>query len=255
LFICIICPYRWPDEFVTVFDTIYMVIREIEMMHVVIFAGGTLRPGKAFYAALERADMFIAADSGAETALQYGCTPHIVVGDFDSADEVVLEELEKRGSQVRRVAVEKDETDAELAVQVAIEEGATRITLAGALGGARFDHTMANIMLLAGFERVPITIVDGPSTCWLVRGPGSSAIDGQVGDLVSLLPFTSDASGVQTKGLYYALTSETLYFGKPRGVSNVLVENHAEVSVEGGILLVIYTEVEELKEQEHHLTT
>jgi thiamine pyrophosphokinase len=220
------------------------------MMHAVIFAGGTLRPGRAFYDAIGSADMFIAADSGAETALQYGCTPRIVVGDFDSLDGPVLEELGRRGSQVRRVAAEKDETDTELAVLVAIEEGATRITLTGALGGARFDHTMANILLLAGFEGVPITIVDGPSTCWLVRGPGSSVIDGQVGDLVSLLPLTRDASGVRTKGLYYALKGETLYFGKPRGVSNVLIEEQAEVSVEGGMLLVIHTDAQELNELE-----
>jgi thiamine pyrophosphokinase len=218
----------------------------MKKMHVVIFAGGTLRPGRAFYAAIGSADMFIAADSGAATALEYGCTPRIVVGDFDSLDEAILEDLGKRGSEIRRVAVEKDETDTELAVQVAIDEGATRITLVGALGGARFDHTMANILLLAGFERVPIMLVDGPSTCWLVHGPGSSAIDGKVGDLVSLLPLTGDASGVRTKGLYYALQGETLSFGKPRGVSNVLTEDHAEVSVDGGVLLVIYTNVEEL---------
>jgi len=217
-------------------------------MHVVIFAGGTLRPGKAFYAAIDNADMFIAADSGAATALQYGCTPGIVVGDFDSLDGMLLEDLVRRGSEIRRAAVEKDETDTELAMQVAIEEGATRITLAGALGGARFDHAMANILLLAGFEDVPITLVDGPSMCWLIHGPGSSAIDGQAGDLVSLLPLTSDASGVRTKGLYYALRGEVLSFGKPRGVSNVLIEEHAEVSVEDGMLLVIHTNVEELGE-------
>src|SRR6266487_1274311 len=223
------------------------------MMHVVIFAGGTLRPGRAFYAAIGSAEMFIAADSGAETALQYGCTPRIVVGDFDSLDTAVLQELSERGSEVRRVAVEKDETDTELAVQVAIEQEATSITLAGAFGGARFDHTMANILLLAGFEGVPITLVDGPSMCWLVRGPGSSAIDGQVGDLVSLLPLTGHVSGIRTKGLYYVLKGETLAFGKPRGVSNMLIEEHAEISVQGGMLLVIYTDVEELKEQEHNL--
>jgi thiamine pyrophosphokinase len=215
-------------------------------MHVVIFAGGTLRPGKAFYAAIGSADMCIAADSGAATALQYGCVPHIVVGDFDSLDGSLLEDLSKRGSKIRRAAVEKDETDTELAMQIAIEEGATRITLAGALGGARFDHTMANILLLAGFEDVSIMLVDGPSICWLVRGPGSSAIDGKAGDLVSLLPLTGDVSGIRTKGLYYALKGETLSFGKPRGVSNVLIEEHAEVSLESGMLLVIYTNVEDL---------
>jgi thiamine pyrophosphokinase len=217
-------------------------------MHVVIFAGGTVRPGKALYNAIASADMIIAADSGAATALQYGCIPSIVVGDFDSLDASLLEDLIKRGSEIRRAAVEKDETDTELAVQVAIDEGAKRITLVGALGGARFDHTMANILLLAGFEGVPMTLVDGPSICLIVRGPGSSPIDGQVGDLVSLLPLTGDARGIRTRGLYYALKRETLSFGKPRGVSNVLTEEHAEVFVEGGMLLVIYTSVEELEE-------
>jgi thiamine pyrophosphokinase len=216
-------------------------------MHVVIFAGGALQPGKGFYDAMADADMIIAADSGAATSLRYGYIPAIVVGDFDSLDAALLQELSERGSQVRQVTVEKDETDTELAVQVAIEQGATSISLLGALGGARFDHTMANILLLAGFERISIRIVDGPATCWLVRGPGSSAIDGYRGDLVSLLPLTGDANGVRTKGLYYPLRDETLYFGKPRGVSNVLVEEHAEVFVEGGMLLVIHTNVQELE--------
>ena len=210
-------------------------------MHIVIFAGGTLDPGKAFYKAIAGADMIIAADSGAATALRYGCTPAIVVGDFDSLDKQLAEQLRAGGSRTVSAAVEKDETDTELAVQLAIEQGATEITLLGALGGARFDHTMANVLLLAGFDSVPIKIVDGPSVCWLVKGPGNTAIDGQVGDLLSLLPLTGDASGIRTSGLYYPLQGETLYFGKPRGVSNVLTQEHAEVSLERGLLLVIHS--------------
>lgn len=217
-------------------------------MHVVIFAGGTVRSGKALIDAMDSADMCIAADKGAATALRYGCTPHIVVGDFDSLGRELLEDLKKQGNEIRQAAVEKDETDTELAVQAAIDEGATRITLAGALGGARIDHEMANILLLAGFKDVPIRLVDGPSMCWIVRGPGNTAIDGKKGDLVSLLPLTGDASGIRTEGLYYPLKGETLTFGKPRGVSNVLTGTHAEVTVEGGMLLVIYTNVEELNE-------
>jgi thiamine pyrophosphokinase len=215
-------------------------------MHIVVFAGGTLRPGKAFYDAIGSVDMCIAADSGAAAALQYGCAPRIVVGDFDSLDGSLLEELDRRGCEIRYAAVEKDETDTELAVQAAIDAGATRITLVGALGGARFDHEMANILLLAGFKDVPTTLVDGPSICWLLRGPGNATIEGKAGDLVSLLPLTGDASGIRTKGLYYPLKGETLSFGKPRGMSNVLTEAFAEVYVENGMLLVIYTNVEEL---------
>ena len=215
-------------------------------MHIVIFAGGTLQPGEAVDAAIASADLIIAADSGAEIALQSGCTPTIIVGDFDSLDAARLQQLKAQGSRVVQAAIEKDETDTELAIQTAIEEGATAITLLGGLGGARFDHTMANILLLAGFPVVPIRIVDGPAVCWLLRGPGNTLINGHAGDLLSLLPLTSDAAGVQTTGLYYPLQGETLRFGRPRGVSNVLTREQARVSLENGSLLIIHINSREL---------
>jgi thiamine pyrophosphokinase len=214
-------------------------------MHAVIFAGGTLRPGKAVNRAIATADLIIAADKGALTASQYGCTPAAIVGDFDSLT-IPIDELKRMGSELVQVAVEKDETDTELAVQIAIGRGADTITLLGGLGGERFDHTVANILSLAGFEHISIRIVDGPSACWLLRGPGSTRIQGQQGDLLSLLPLTADATGVHTQGLYYPLNGETLRFGKPRGVSNVFTGEQAEVSLAGGMLLIIYTDVQEL---------
>ncbi len=217
-------------------------------MHVVIFAGGTVQPGTQVSAALSHADLIIAADSGAETALHYGHVPAVVVGDFDSLT-IDTTELEAKGSKLVRAAVEKDETDTELAIQVALEHGATNITLLGAIGGARFDHTMANMLLLTDIENIPVRIVDGPMTCWLLRGPGSTLVTGQSGDLLSLFPLMSDAIGIRTHNLYYPLQGETLHFGKPRGVSNVLNSDSAEVSLESGMLLVIHTNVKELKER------
>lgn len=211
-------------------------------MRVVIFAGGTYQPGTAAQKALVEADMLIAADSGAATALHLGHVPAYIVGDFDSLDTQIVEQARARGSRIIAATVEKDETDTELAVQLAIEQGATQITLLGALGGERFDHTIANVLLLAGFDSVPIQIIDGPSTCWLLRGLGHTTIHGQTGDLLSLLPLTGDATGIHTRGLYYPLHGETLRFGKPRGVSNKLTGEQAEVSLESGILLVIHTQ-------------
>lgn len=211
-------------------------------MRVVIFAGGTYQQGKASQKALMDADLLIAADSGAATALRLGHVPAYIVGDFDSLDKQLVEQLRAGGSRIISVAVEKDETDTELAVQLAIEQGATEITLLGALGGERFDHTIANVLLLAGYDNVPIKIIDGPSTCWLLRGPGSTTIEGQVSDLLSLFPIAGDATGIHTRGLYYPLRGETLRFGKPRGVSNELTSERAEVSLESGLLLVIHTQ-------------
>lgn len=215
-------------------------------MHVVIFAGGTLRPGKAVDAAIAQADLVIAADSGTSAALRYGCIPTFVVGDLDSINTQELVQLRAQGSHIIQANREKDETDTELAVQTALAQGATSITLLGALGGTRFDHSMANVMLLAAFETIPIRIVDGPSIAWLLRGPGRTTIAGQKDDLLSLLPLTGDARGVRTTGLYYPLRGETLSFGKPRGVSNVLVQENAEVSLEDGLLLLIHTTAQEL---------
>jgi thiamine pyrophosphokinase len=210
----------------------------------VIFAGGTVRAGKAVEQALASAEMIIAADSGAATALQFGYTPAIVVGDFDSLEALPLQQLQAQGSEIIRVAAEKDETDSELAVLTAIERGATAITILGALGGARFDHTMANVMLLAAFESPAMRIADDSSTCWLLRGPGSSEITGQPGDLLSLIPLTAEASSIHTTNLYYPLRGETLRFGRPRGVSNVLTAEHATVSLQSGLLLVIHTDAD-----------
>ena len=210
-------------------------------MHAVIFAGGTLQPGKAVDAALAEADFIIAADSGADIALSYGLTPSIIIGDFDSL-VIPSQTFEAMGSQIIRVAQEKDETDSELAVQIAIERGANAITMLGGLGGTRFDHTIANILLLAGYE-TPLRIVDGTTTCWLLRGPGSTHVSGQSGDLLSLFPLTAEATGIQTHNLYYPLHGESLAFGKPRGVSNVLTGEQAEVSLASGLLLLVHTAI------------
>ena len=72
-------------------------------------------------------------------------------------------------------------------------------------------------------------------------------IGGQVDDLLSLLPLTSEATGVHTTGLYYPLQRETLHFSRPRGVSNVLTHEQAIVSLDSGLLLVIHTNARELE--------
>jgi thiamine pyrophosphokinase len=217
-----------------------------EDMHIIIFAGGPLQPGKAVDAAIRRADLVIAADSGAQTALQLGLTPAIVVGDFDSLS-IPPETLKALGCQLIEVSAEKDETDTELAINTAIQQGASEITLLGGLGGQRFEHSIANILLIADYP-LPIHIIDGPSVCWLLRGPGKATITGQRGDLLSLFPLTADAQGVCTSNLYYPLRGETLRFGRPRGISNVLTTTQAQVSVEQGLLLVIHTAKQELSE-------
>src|SRR5579883_43638 len=209
-------------------------------MHTIVFAGGTVQRGSAVERALAKAEMVIAADSGAMAALELGYVPAFVVGDFDSLSQTAFADLERRGSRIVRAPTEKNETDTELAVELALTQGATHITLLGALGGERFDHTLANLLLLAGYPDRPIDIVDGNACGWLLRGPGEALIEGKRGDLLSLFPLTASAEGVRTENLYYPLRGETLRFGRPRGISNVLLGKRARVALDEGLLLVIH---------------
>lgn len=212
-------------------------------MHVIVFAAGTVQTGSAVTEALRQGELIIAADGGASTALALDHTPAIVVGDLDSLDQATRAELERAGSQIVQAPVEKDETDTELAIDVALKQGANRITLLGALGGTRFEHTIANLLLLTAYPDTPLELVDGNARGWLLRGPGEARINGKEGDLLSLFPLQTSAEGVCTEGLYYPLHNEALRFGRPRGISNVLLGEQARVSLVEGLLMIVHTAI------------
>ncbi len=135
----------------------------------------------------------------------------------------------------------KDETDLELALGYAAGQGAQDIVILGALGG-RLDHTLANVLLLtlpvlAGLQ---VRIAAGEQEALLVRGGETLALEGNAGDLVSLLPLGGDARGVTTNGLAWALRDDTLRFGSSRGVSNEMTAATARIQVEEGYVLVVH---------------
>jgi thiamine pyrophosphokinase len=212
-------------------------------MHVIVFAGGTVQSGSAVTQALIESKMVIAADGGALAALERGFVPAFVVGDGDSLPLATLTDLQRRGSRIVPAQVEKDETDTELAIELALQQGATRITVLGALGGERFDHTIANLLLLTSYPGTQIEIADGNARGWLLRGPDIALIEGKQGDLLSLFPLMASAKGVRSEHLFYPLHGETLYFGRPRGISNVLLGTQATVALDEGLLLIVHLSI------------
>ncbi len=201
---------------------------------------------KRYAQAAERAGAaVICADGGGEAAHAWGLNPRLLIGDMDSISPATLAELSARpGLEVRRLSVEKDETDLEMALYAAVEMGADEITIVGGLGG-RLDHTLGNLYLLAA----PRLLSAGAKMCllgeheevFLLQGGNQLSIEGQGGELLSLIPLAGDAQGVRTQNLYYPLKGETLFFGPTRGVSNVFTASPAEISLEKGLLLAIHT--------------
>jgi len=155
-----------------------------------------------------------------------------------------LAALQAGGVPVERAAVDKDETDAELALVAAVAADPRRITILGALGGARLDHELGNIWLLAhpSLDGRVAVLLDARTRMQLVS-PGRTALPGRIGDLVSLLPFGGDAEGITTHGLRYPLRGEPLLGGPSRGLSNVREAGDAAVDVTAGRLLIVETPV------------
>jgi thiamine pyrophosphokinase len=209
----------------------------------VVVAGGDVDPRDATL--LGDAELVIAADGGAAFLESIGRRPDLLVGDLDSAEAALVERLESAGVGVERHPAAKDATDAELAIDRAVAAGARRITVIGALAGERLDHELANLLLLTdpewSEELADLRLVRGATLARAVHGPGAMALEGKVGDTVSLLPVGGDALGVRTDGLLFPLAGEALRFGRSRGVSNEVAAAPASVSLEDGVLLVIET--------------
>ena len=190
-----------------------------------------------------RADVVIAADGGANRLAAAGRRPDVVVGDMDALSSDAQRELEHAGAKLERHAAEKDQTDGELAIEAAITRGADEIVVIGAFGGARLDHMVGNLMLLAheDFAAVDVALVTEDATFRALLGPGILEVQGAPGDWVTLEPLSEVARGVATDGLRYPLRHEDLVRGSTRGVSNELVERRGSVEVGDGLLLVVVT--------------
>lgn len=210
-------------------------------MRVVIIAAGQPADDEHWARWIRPGDLVIGADGGAAQALARGWTPRVVVGDMDSLTEADRSRLEGQGCEFIQHPRAKDETDLELALTYAVEQGAREIVILGALGG-RLDHTLANVLLLALplLGGVPARIVREGEEVLLLRGGQSIRLDGKKGDRVSLLPVGGDACGVTTRGLAWSLRGDTLRFGYSRGVSNEMTGEEAWVDLEEGNLLVVH---------------
>lgn len=193
-------------------------------------------------------DLVVAADLGAQHARAWSWPVNLIVGDLDSLPAALADRLRGEGLETVRVPAAKDQTDTELALIAALARSPEQVFICGALGG-RSDHLLANVLLLAhpSLAGIDVCLVDGPETIRLVTADGATStvtVWGENGDLVSLLPFGSDAEAVETSGLLYPLRSETLYLGAARGVSNVMQGERADVSLTRGRLLVIHNRIE-----------
>lgn len=204
-----------------------------------LFANGELTTHSWLTQFIEAEDTLIAVDGGLRHLLPLGRIPHLLIGDLDSVEPTLVEQLKTRGVEIRQFPVHKDETDLELALLAAAKMDLRELVIIGALGG-RLDQTLANLslLLLPELKELSVRLEDGRQEVFALRT--STTLNGHPGDIVSLIPLWGAATGVLTEGLAYPLRSETLYPERSRGISNVMQGSQAGVSLSSGTLLCIH---------------
>jgi len=209
-------------------------------MTILIFANGDLERGPWLQPYLAEASLIIAANGGARHLYPLQRPPDIIIGDLDSLPEELRTWLQTAGSQINQHPPDKNETDLELALLLAIQHQ-QEIYVLGALGG-RLDQTLANILLLAhpALQGHKVQLITPYQRAWLVEG--YSQVNGRPGDTISLISLDRDTHIAATTGLKWPLQDEALAFGLARGLSNLMTAAKATVQVTSGRLLCIHTQ-------------
>ena len=175
----------------------------------------------------------IAADGGLRHTKTLGITPNAVLGDFDSLGYT------PEGANV--FPVEKDDTDAMLAVRLGLEQGCDEFLLYGSLDGPRLDHTVANFQTLQFLtDHGAVGYLIGETTMVTVVKNGKITFPAGLSGTISVFCMGPDAEGVTETGLFYGVENRTLTSGFPLGVSNHFTGEAAEISVKNGSLLVLW---------------
>ncbi len=197
----------------------------------IIFAGGEINPD---ITDVPEDGFLICADRGFLTAEVMGLEPDCVIGDFDSLGYV------PKCSNVQIYPSGKDDTDTMLAVKYALENGAEEIHIYGALEG-RLDHTLANIQTLSYIEEHGARgiLISENSRVYIQRSGEPRCYAKHDEWYFSVFSYSDESTGVNLTGTEYPLEDAVLKNSFPLGVSNHIVDEYAELSVENGCLLVI----------------
>lgn len=178
-------------------------------------------------------DFVIAADGGLKHTEKLNITPDEILGDFDSLGYV------PSGANV--FPVEKDDTDAMLAVRRGLDLGYEEFWLYGSMDGPRLDHTIANFQVLQYLaDHGAAGCLIGINQIATVVKNGSVSFPAGRKGTISVFCLGPDARGVTLEGLYYPLEKGTLTSGFPLGVSNHFTGAPARITVESGSLLLLW---------------
>jgi len=190
--------------------------------------------------------ILLAVDGGLDHALAAGLEPSGLIGDLDSVTDEGLA-WAARNATITRHPTDKNQTDTELALALAVTMDPEHLTLIG--GGDRLDHTIAGIGALGALALTSIPTLDA---WWdgqhirVIQGPGKATLRLVPGSTMSLLALHGPCTSVRLTGARWELDEVDLDAVVGLGMSNEVPEGtgvaegvaEVEVSLSGGILTI-----------------
>jgi thiamine pyrophosphokinase len=208
--------------------------------NIIIVSGGCLGDLDFFRKNMMQTDdrLLICCDGGARHLATAGITPDILLGDMDSIAPSRLAEYERQGVKIFKHPADKDYTDTALALDYALSLQPWAVYIWGAQGG-RLDHALANLFLLLRGRDAGIKTCLIDEYCEAFIPVGEVLFADAAGCLVSLIALSPGVEGITLHGFLYPLRDETLTMSESRGVSNIISNDRAGISIRSGNLLVI----------------
>lgn len=223
-------------------------------MRAVIIANGTIENTSILKENILFDDTIICCDGGLNHVFTEGIIPHYALGDLDSAHSHIIDFYKTKGVKFTEYNTKKNETDLELCINFAISLGINELLILGAIG-TRFDHTLTNTNLLvkALESNIKASIINQNNIIMLldnnfnfdlnyVNYIGEDNIKTYVkkNSNISLIPLTSEVTGITTTGLEYHLNNHTMQIGNSLGVSNIILDDiNFNIIIKTGYLLVM----------------
>lgn len=179
----------------------------------------------------------IAVDKGLEILDKCKVEPNYIIGDFDSVNKGLVQKYKK--SEIIKLNPEKDFTDTHMAIKLAYKIKSNYITIIGAIG-TRIDHTITNIHILKECieRKIMCEIINKNNKITLINKSCYINLEKEY-KYISLIPLTTNVTGVTLEGFKYPLKNATLSIGESIGVSNEQIEQKAKIEFKKGILICI----------------
>ncbi len=206
-------------------------------MKVVLILNGEILDYRIISKYIDKKDYVIACDGGLNHCKNMDITPNIIIGDFDSIDDEILD-LFKGKSIALRYPEDKDFSDGELGVQKAIQfceqNNCEEVVILGGFSqNGRFDHVLSNLFMLRLFDEKNIKsrlVSEKNEVYYFTQNIRVKAKK----KYLSLIPLTDVLEIESSSGLKYSLNDEVFNFGSSRSLSNECVGEVVNITIKSG---------------------